>query len=396
IPIIIKNQDLRKNIPKKLSENIEILQEKHPLLIYSLMDNRDWNVKELCEKILVIDNESKIVKFMSFILSKISLLTQLEEIGRKDKKETLLENPRNKLLEWAKKKELANYIMQLAGRKPVRIGQSFKCILHEEKHPSASWFRTSSGEIIYRDWHKEHGSEFYTLAEVYYAIKTKKIKKLSTFEKAKWLEYLIIEYLTYQNKIQILSPKIEELKNKISYFINILNTLKQSTSNIYIGGIILDVDCQSKKNIKRDILDKIFIVLCFLFREFCCSCLYGYSVVLVSERFLAESLDLEYWEANRILNLLCVLGFFEKSGDFEHGDRITFGEVSFEEIKRRFDILFPDGKVNLRKFNFNFVVEKLGREIAEKTFRRVIKNIEQEREEKMSEIILREFKGRIF
>lgn len=396
IPIIIKKQDLKRDIPKKLSEDIEVLQEKHPLLVCSLMDGRDWDVKELCKKILVIDDDVKSVSLRSFILSKVSLETQLEEIRRKDKKEAKnkLETKREKLLEWAKKEELVDYIMRLVGETPVKIGKSFKCILHEEKHPSASWYRTSSGEILYRDWHKRDGIEFYTLGEIYHAIITKETKKLKPFEKAKWLEKLIIDYLISQNKIQILFPDLLKLTKKISNIIDIfLNIEKQSTCNIKNMDIILQVD--SQKKIRRNIKEKIFFVLDFLLREFYCSYLYGYRDVLVSERYLAKSLGLEKWEANRILNFLCVLGFFEKNGYFEEGDRITLGEVSFEEIKRRFEILFPDGKINLKKFNFQIVEKKLGSQIAEKTFRRIVRNKEYGGKEEISEIVLKEFKGKI-
>jgi hypothetical protein len=50
-------------------------------------------------------------------------------------------------------------------------GGNFACPLpgHAEAKPSASLYWNSNGELVFRDWHKRSGKEFWTLSEVYAA-----------------------------------------------------------------------------------------------------------------------------------------------------------------------------------------------------------------------------------
>jgi hypothetical protein len=75
--------------------------------------------------------------------------------------------------------------------------KSFRCLLpgkdHEDKRPSASLFRTDSGDIIYRDWHGQE--RWYTLPEVYASLAygvPKKFRRGST-EHAVWHCRLLYE-----------------------------------------------------------------------------------------------------------------------------------------------------------------------------------------------------------
>ena len=50
-------------------------------------------------------------------------------------------------------------------------GGNFPCPLpgHEEARASASLYWNDNGELVFRDWHKRSGKEFWTLSEVYAA-----------------------------------------------------------------------------------------------------------------------------------------------------------------------------------------------------------------------------------
>lgn len=67
-----------------------------------------------------------------------------------------------------------------------RVGKAFKCPLHKENHPSAALYRTDSGDIGVKDFHR--AGNFYTLPEFYYEARTGSSKKL---EGATWLIWLI-------------------------------------------------------------------------------------------------------------------------------------------------------------------------------------------------------------
>ena len=60
----------------------------------------------------------------------------------------------------------------LAPEGATPIGRNFCCILpgHEDAHPSATLYWSQSGEVMYHDWHKIHGQEWWNLVEVYAAV----------------------------------------------------------------------------------------------------------------------------------------------------------------------------------------------------------------------------------
>lgn len=94
------------------------------------------------------------------------------------------------LLRWAKSEECAVAIMGLCGVSQARIGKNFRCVLpgHEERSPSASlWRHPKSNHIYYRDWHCRDGHEWYTIPEVYAAVTTGNVRKLTQAEQGVWL-----------------------------------------------------------------------------------------------------------------------------------------------------------------------------------------------------------------
>ena len=69
---------------------------------------------------------------------------------------------------WDADENFARAAAALLGIPDVPIGKAFRCILpgHTDEHPSASLYRDRSGAVVYRDWHRADGEEWYTLAEV--------------------------------------------------------------------------------------------------------------------------------------------------------------------------------------------------------------------------------------
>jgi hypothetical protein len=83
-------------------------------------------------------------------------------------------------------------VAALTGIPPVPVGCGFLCVLHAETHPSASLFREPRrGSIRYRDWHR--GGEWYWITEVYAAIISGCIRKLTPSEHARWKLRLLVE-----------------------------------------------------------------------------------------------------------------------------------------------------------------------------------------------------------
>lgn len=67
-------------------------------------------------------------------------------------------------------------------------GAGFRCILpgHDERIPSASVWRSPSGELVYRDFHARHGRAAYRLTDVYYALQTGTVRVLGRGEQVVW------------------------------------------------------------------------------------------------------------------------------------------------------------------------------------------------------------------
>ncbi|MEW6183705.1 MAG: hypothetical protein AB1500_11140 [Bacillota bacterium] len=85
--------------------------------------------------------------------------------------------------------EIALGLAWLAGRRVNHIGRVFKCILpgHEETKPSAAFYKTGDGRIMYHDFHQRDGDEWFTLGEVYRAVVTGEVKKLRPVYSSRWL-----------------------------------------------------------------------------------------------------------------------------------------------------------------------------------------------------------------
>ena len=76
----------------------------------------------------------------------------------------------------------------------TKIGQTFRCILHEERHPSASLhWDPKTGALKYRDWHRKGGEEWYTLADVYASKIAGREMRLKGPSMASWFLRLLVE-----------------------------------------------------------------------------------------------------------------------------------------------------------------------------------------------------------
>jgi len=75
------------------------------------------------------------------------------------------------------------------------LGKPFRCILpgHDEHRASASLYRRRDGLVVYRDWHRRDGEEFYYLSEVYAARFYGHARKLSRPELAVWKLRLLVD-----------------------------------------------------------------------------------------------------------------------------------------------------------------------------------------------------------
>lgn len=105
------------------------------------------------------------------------------------------------LLEYANSLDIGMAVAELLNLPTQGIdtdgrGPSFKCILpgHAEAKPSASlWRSPETGAVLYRDWHRQDGDEWYSLTQVYAFLKYGQVKKLSGPELATWQIRLLVE-----------------------------------------------------------------------------------------------------------------------------------------------------------------------------------------------------------
>lgn len=95
-----------------------------------------------------------------------------------------------------KQQDVVDKLCQCLGIPTRRLRKGFRCILpgHDERSPSASLIRSRKTDLIrYRDWHVVDGTEWYSLAEVYAAIRTNRVQELSAGEALAWLVRLYID-----------------------------------------------------------------------------------------------------------------------------------------------------------------------------------------------------------
>ena len=83
--------------------------------------------------------------------------------------------------------------LRLLGLDVRPIGKGFRCILHEERKPSASLFCTDEGLVLYRDWHERDGAAWFVLPEVYAAVVAGEVRKLRGPELAVWTLRLAVD-----------------------------------------------------------------------------------------------------------------------------------------------------------------------------------------------------------
>jgi hypothetical protein len=124
------------------------------------------------------EQDSKI--YMSCSISLDSYLLDVLEIGyRNSKRINYYSLTRDKNV-W---KEIINYLsLKLYGEKQkIENGKPFKCVIHKEKNPSATIFKTKSGQIIYKEHHKhDKGFETLNLFELVHYARTGKLKFITT------------------------------------------------------------------------------------------------------------------------------------------------------------------------------------------------------------------------
>jgi len=138
------------------------------------------------------------------------------------------------LIELSKNEDVTKYIMKSVFKTKVKkIGSSFKCPLHEDKHPSASLLVTDNGTIGMKDFHKN--GQFYTLPELYFEYKTGNYKELKSGTSIIWWSRLLKDSGIIDFP-KVLPPKsLNNLTNneKIYYkgFIELLEVQKTYDTN---------------------------------------------------------------------------------------------------------------------------------------------------------------------
>ena len=91
---------------------------------------------------------------------------------------------------------------------PTGIGCAFRCPLpgHEESRSSASWCVDAGGEVVLHDFHRRSGAEFFTVVEVYAALRSGTARKLSSPSHATWGRRMRVEYGLLQPAAVVLPP----------------------------------------------------------------------------------------------------------------------------------------------------------------------------------------------
>ncbi|HEX5249926.1 MAG TPA: bifunctional DNA primase/polymerase [Gaiellales bacterium] len=99
------------------------------------------------------------------------------------------------LASWDKDARFVSAVCERLGIPAKGVGKNFRCVLpgHQETHPSASLTHDKNGAVVYHDWHRRDGQEFFLLAEVYAAVTAGKVVKLNKPELARWKLRLLVE-----------------------------------------------------------------------------------------------------------------------------------------------------------------------------------------------------------
>ncbi|MDI6824724.1 MAG: hypothetical protein QME87_10285 [Bacillota bacterium] len=252
----------------------------------------------------------------------------------------------------ARSEKLAAWLLQEAGRKPVPIGKAFRCILpgHQERKASASFYRMEDGHIMYRDWHGRNGQEWYTMGEVYAALRTGHARKLRSHEAATWLAKAgiaaeLVPHSTFST--------IDSANSVFEGWVGAAR--RQNPPVIFQVGLTANAGPQTLK------VWEVFVKWARL-TQVC-----GFSDVFASKRFVAEQAGIPPWVANRCMNLLAVLGFLEKLPSTGGGDRWRVLAPNLEDVLKQWEAL---GRPSLREFGCKLVADRLGEDVAARVFRR--------------------------
>jgi|GEM_PF-2663809 len=282
-------------------------------------------------------------------------------------------------------------LLQLFGKhtRASRLGQAFRCPIHNERRPSASFYKADNGVVVFHDFHaSSHGleEEFYLLPELYHALKSGgELRKLNERQLAscgKELAFL----LGYRNSL------VEKTLKQWSESTRILLKLGVVTNLIFIRLVTTPTPKDWLKALNLNGLsdfERVW-VMCFW-----CSiqdAMDGKAVTVMSKRFLGDKAGVKYWAVNRALNLLCSLGFLQKGEVVKRGkkraaDRYQLAKPDEDKVQRRFNALFPSGKADLRKFKASLVAAKLGPEVAAKVFRRQTETVKETVSQTVSETV---------
>lgn len=243
-----------------------------------------------------------------------------------------------------------------------RIGQGFHCVLpgHEERRKSAAWYRMDDGHIMYHDFHCRDGEEWYSIPEVYHAIRIGRVQKLGRIKKGHWLAMLGLK-LGYRTPVAL---GVESLLPNLETTRSIVLVVSRKRRAKY--------KARARKGKHFDENDRKIMskILDFIGQEAMIQAMGGFWEIALSVRFLAENVDVSLRQANRAMNLLCILGVLEKvpgTGSMA-GDRyILSGKFDPVEARRRWDML---GRPSLRALNRSLVEKAFGKEFAGKIFRR--------------------------
>lgn len=230
-----------------------------------------------------------------------------------------------------------------------RIGQGFYCVLpgHKERRKSAAWYKTDSNVIIYKDFHVRDGHGWYSIPEVYAALKTGKVRKMDWAESTKWLRMLAQEFgyrttlvLEMEKLFQTMQPTIRDILS-------------------VEGGLCGKSD--------KDVINR---TMEFIMREAVSQAEAGFRELAASKRYVADKTGISPEKVNRAMNLLCVLGALEKvhgTGGIK-GDRyVPAREFNEAEAWRRWEAL---GRPSLRQFSGALVTKLFGEDFARGIFRR--------------------------
>ncbi len=244
---------------------------------------------------------------------------------------------------------LIEEIHRIANRPYPGLGKSFRCFLpgHSERHPSASWWRTVSGEIQLHDWHSRDGYEWLSIGEVIHALRKGQVRKLSPNLAAE-------ETLRFAARVGILPAVVERTCDQWAA----LWEKGVKGKGLYRNTCLL-----------HQALDKVLEVFLAQFRA---AARRGSAVVALGVPLLSDLTGLPVWAANRASNVAALLGVVAK---------LPIPRWAKERYVTRWVLCIPDPPeffrrwsllkdVSLRGLNRRKATELFGEEEASRVFRR--------------------------